>query len=240
MQVEVSGTEYPLPSSEQMQVSLLVNQLRVNFTKGKRVTLRAFAVNSVGTSDPVSADVIVPCELLYRIYIVHAGLIGGWSVCMWVLCISLYCGGMDHVWHYLFMWFTVHCSPSQRHCPPTELSTTNIPVCCVGVQLNLANPDNLTDVRVIVDGTPHHPNQVTRNGSFLYIMGLQAGTEYSLNITLTNILGTVWVNTTVRPLLGELYWAHCNAHLLIPPPPSPLPQAVPPPHKWPSPPLLVD
>ena len=89
--------------------------------------------------------------------------------------------------------------------PPTELSTTNIPVCCAGVQLNLAKlNDPSIQVRVLVDGTPHPPNQVTRNGSFLYIMGLQAGTEYSLNITLTNILGTVWVNTTVRPLLGEL------------------------------------
>ena len=86
---------------------------------------------------------------------------------------------------------------------PTELSTTNIPVCCAGVQLNLVNPDNPIDVSVLVDGTPNPPNQVTRNGSFLYIMGLQAGTEYSLNITLSNIFGIEWVNTTVRPLLGE-------------------------------------
>ena len=63
LQVEVNGTNYTFPSSEQMRISLLVNQLRVNFTKGERVTLRAFAVNSVGTSDPVSVDVIVPCEL---------------------------------------------------------------------------------------------------------------------------------------------------------------------------------
>ena len=117
--------------------------------------------------------------------------------------------------------------PPDIAAPPTELSTTNIPVCCAGVQLNLANPDNLIDVRVIVDGTPHPPNQVTRNGSFLYIMGLQAGTEYSLNITLSNILGTVWVNTTVKPLLGELYWANCNAHLLISPPPLPSPSGRP-------------
>ena len=59
----MNRTEYPFLSSEQMRVSLLVNQLRVNFTKGERVTLRVFAVNVVGTSDPVSADVIVPCEL---------------------------------------------------------------------------------------------------------------------------------------------------------------------------------
>jgi len=87
---------------------------------------------------------------------------------------------------------------------PREVDSANIPMCCAGVQLNLANPDNPLDVRVLVNGTPHPPNQVTRNGSFLYIMGLQAGTEYSLNITLSNIFGTVWVNTTVKPLLGEL------------------------------------
>ena len=63
LQVEVSGTEYPFPSSEQMQVSLFVNQLRVNFTKGERVTLRAFAVNSMGTSHPVSVKKTVPCQL---------------------------------------------------------------------------------------------------------------------------------------------------------------------------------
>ena len=95
--------------------------------------------------------------------------------------------------------------PPNVTAPPTELSTTNIPVCCAGVQLNLAKPDDSSiQVWVLVDSTPHPPNQVTRNGSFLYIMGLQAGTEYSLKITLSNIFGTVWLNTTVRPLLGEL------------------------------------
>ena len=93
--------------------------------------------------------------------------------------------------------------PPNVTAPPTELSIAIIPVCCVGVQLNLANPDNPIDVRVLVDGTLHPPNQVTRIGSFLYIMGLQAGTEYSLRIALTNIFGIEWVDTTVRPLLGE-------------------------------------
>ena len=74
----------------------------------------------------------------------------------------------------------------------------------MGVQLNLANPEDPIDVKVLVDGTLHPANEVVRNGSFLYIMGLQAGTEYSLNVTLSNIFGTAWVNTTVRPLLGEL------------------------------------
>ena len=117
--------------------------------------------------------------------------------------------------------------PPNITAPPTELSTTNIPVCCAGVQLNLAKLDDPSiQVWVLVEGIPHPPNQVARNGSFLYIMGLQAGTEYSLNITLSNILGTVWVNTTVRPLLGELVWTNCNIHLFIPPP-SPLPSGRP-------------
>ena len=84
VQVEVNGTNYTFLSSEQMEVSLLVKQLSVNFTKGERVSLRAFAVNSVGTSDPVSADVIVPCELLNMIYIVHAGHIGAWVISVYV------------------------------------------------------------------------------------------------------------------------------------------------------------
>ena len=57
------GMNYSFPSSEQMQVSLSVNQLSVNFTKGERFTVRAFAVNLVGTSDPVSVNITVPCEL---------------------------------------------------------------------------------------------------------------------------------------------------------------------------------
>ena len=57
------GENYSFFSSEQMQVSLLINQLSVNFTRGERFTVKTFAVNSVGTSDPVSVEVIVPCEL---------------------------------------------------------------------------------------------------------------------------------------------------------------------------------
>ena len=116
--------------------------------------------------------------------------------------------------------------------PPTALSDANIPVCCAGVDLNLANPADPTDVRVFVDGILHPANQVSRYGSFLYIMGLQAGTEYPLNIALLNIFGTVWVNTTVKPLLGEL--VRIDSFILIQIDyfflPSP-PQAVPPPHK---------
>ena len=77
-------------------------------------------------------------------------------------------------------------------------------MCCGGVQLNLANPDNQIEVTVFVNDTLHPASQVVRNGSFLYIMGLQAGTEYSLRIGLSNVFGTVWNSTTVRPLLGEV------------------------------------
>ena len=108
--------------------------------------------------------------------------------------------------------------------PPTELDPVNIPVCCVGVQLNLANPEDPIDVRIFVDGNLHPANQVVRNGSFFYITGLQAGTGYSLNITLSNIFGILWVNTTVRPLLGELVLACNHMHWVIsmrlPSPPS--------------------
>ena len=59
----MNGTNYTFPSSEQMRVSLLVNKLNMNFTKGERFPLRAFAVNSVGRSIATSIEVIVPCEL---------------------------------------------------------------------------------------------------------------------------------------------------------------------------------
>ena len=205
-------------SSQQSQVSVLVNQLDQNFTKGENHTVRVFVTNSVGTSNPLPTLLRVPCELPN------------------VLCNVLY--------NKMLPFFNTHArlslslpsnnppAPPNITTPPTELDPANIPVCCAGVQLNLANPEDPIDVRVLVDGTLHPANQVVREGSFLYIMGLQAGTEYSLNITLSNIFGILWVNTTVRPLLGELVLACNHIHWVIsmrlPPPPS---QAVPPPHK---------
>ncbi len=162
-------------------MSVLVNQLDQNFTKGVTHTVRVFATNSVGTSNPRSTLLIVPGESY-----------NSTPQCNMLLP------------HSMTSLSILPLVPPNVTAPPTELSTTNIPVCCAGVQLNLANRDNRIDVRVLVDGTSHPPNQVTRNGSFLYIRGLQAGTEYSLNITLSNIFGSLWVNTTVRPLLGEL------------------------------------
>ena len=65
-QIEVRGVNYTsiVESSDQSRVSVLVNQLDQNFTKGESHTVRLFATNSVGTSDPQSALLIVPCESL--------------------------------------------------------------------------------------------------------------------------------------------------------------------------------
>ena len=195
--------------SVQSWVSVLVNQLDQNFTKGETHTVRVFATNSIGTSNPLLTLLIVPCELYNSTVKCHGAL----PMCyihasILLLSLSFYNNSTipppPPPICYLHCMLPPCAVPLNITAHPTELSTTNIPVCCAGVQLNLANPDDPSDVRVLVDGTPHPPNQVTRSGSFLYIMGLQAGTEYSLTITLSNIFGTVWVNTTVTPLLGAL------------------------------------
>ena len=49
-------------SSDQSWVSVLVNQLDQNFTKGETHTVRVFETNSVGTSNPQSTEFQVPCE----------------------------------------------------------------------------------------------------------------------------------------------------------------------------------
>ena len=49
-------------SSDQNSVSVLVNHLDQNFTKGETYTVRVFATNSVGTSNPRSPLLIVPGE----------------------------------------------------------------------------------------------------------------------------------------------------------------------------------
>ena len=78
-------------------------------------------------------------------------------------------------------------------------------MCCAGVQLNLTNVDDpAIHVKVSIDGTLHPVNQIVIDGNSLYIMGLQAGSEYSLNITLSNVFGSAWIDIRVMPLLGGL------------------------------------
>ena len=63
-QVEIREVNYKgiVESSDQSWVSVLVNQLDQNFTKGETHTVRVFATNSVGTSNPLSDLLQVPCE----------------------------------------------------------------------------------------------------------------------------------------------------------------------------------
>ena len=146
------------------------------------------------------------------------------------------CGQVCSVFYCVPLPFVVpspNCVAPPTNITPTELDPSNIPVCCAGV---LLSDDPSIQVQVLVDGTLHPANQVVRSGSFLYTMGLQAGTEYSLRIALTNIFGTEWVNTTVRPLLGELVHVNSNVHLnmflILPLRPSLHPTSDPHPHYW--------
>ena len=64
MQIEIRGVNYTgvVESSVQNQVSVQVSQLEQNFTKGESHTVMVFATNPVGTSNPHSTQLIVPCE----------------------------------------------------------------------------------------------------------------------------------------------------------------------------------
>ena len=63
-QVEIRGVNYTgiVEGSDQSWASVLVNQLDQNFTKGETHTVTVFATNSVGTSNPRSTLLQVPCE----------------------------------------------------------------------------------------------------------------------------------------------------------------------------------
>ena len=98
--------------------------------------------------------------------------------------------------------------PPNITAPPSELSPSNITTCCAGVRLNLGDPDDVSDVSVLLntssDGSYEmvSAGNLTRSGDILYIMGLQAGTVYSASITVSNIFGSTMQQTTLRPLLG--------------------------------------
>ena len=106
-------------------------------------------------------------------------------------------------------------APPNIPTPPSELDIANIPVCCAGVQFNLDYLDDpAIHVQASIDGILHPANQVVIDGNSLYIMGLQAGTEYSLNIMLSNKFGSAWTDTSVTPLLGGLVSDECYNRVL--------------------------
>ena len=76
------------------------------------------------------------------------------------------------------------------------------------MRLNLADPDDVSDVSVLlntsIDGSYEmvSAGNLTRSGDILYIMGLQAGTVYTANITVSNIFGSTTQQTTLKPLVG--------------------------------------
>ena len=49
-------------SSDQSRVSVLVNQMDQTFTKGENYTVKVFAANSFGTSDPWATQLQVSCD----------------------------------------------------------------------------------------------------------------------------------------------------------------------------------
>ena len=85
--------------------------------------------------------------------------------------------------------------PPNPTAPPTELRPNSTSPCCSGVKLNLARPQDVSDVRMSlsVNGGPYEmvrSGNLRLSGDILYISGLQAGTEYTANITVSNIFGS--------------------------------------------------
>ena len=76
-QIEIRGVNYTgvVESSVQNQVSVQVSQLEQNFTKGETHTVIVFATNSVGTSNPQSTQLIVPCELPTLLYTIQSAFL---------------------------------------------------------------------------------------------------------------------------------------------------------------------
>ena len=150
------------------------------------------------------------CEFLIDVdLVVDVGVGIGVYVTVYSVCsFQLQCTSCYTRWYIKhFCLVLVLClAPPNIPNPPSELDFANIPVCCAGVQFDL---DYLLDypaihVQASIDGILHPANQVVIDGNSLYIMGLQANTEYSLNITLSNKFGPAWTDTRVRPLLGGL------------------------------------
>jgi hypothetical protein len=99
-------------------------------------------------------------------------------------------------------------NPPSITSPPTELPPNSTSPCCSGVKLNLARPQDVSDVRVSlsVNGGPYEmvrSGDLTLTGDILYISGLQAGTDYTVTVDISNIFGSTMRQITLKPLLGQ-------------------------------------
>ena len=166
-------------------VSIDVGNL--NLTKGTDYDVSVTATNSIGTSEPVNGTLSVPSEFVLALYL---------SLCQFVVVlITTYC-------------INLPTDPPNITAPPSELSPSSTSPCCAGVRLNLADPDDVSDVSVLLNTSSDGSYEMvsagnfTHSGDILYIMGLQAGTVYSANITVSNIFGSTTQQTTLKPLLG--------------------------------------
>ena len=80
--------------------------------------------------------------------------------------------------------------------PSTPLDLSAIPpnTCCAGIQLGLQNPNNPVEIQVQVStgGGDFSEARFTRSVTdmdIIYVEGLVAGTEYTIRVTVSNILG---------------------------------------------------
>ena len=109
----------------------------------------------------------------------------------------------------MYVYLPLLTDPPHITAPLSDLSPSNIATCGAGVRLNLADPDDISDVSVLLntssDGSYEmvSAGNLTRSGDILYIMGLQAGTVYTASITVSNIFGSTTQQTTLKPLLGK-------------------------------------
>ena len=79
--------------------------------------------------------------------------------------------------------------------------------CCAGVQVFLEDPSDPTLVftaQVSTEGSPFTARPVTREGDVVYVQGLQAGTPYNIRLTGRNQFGSVTMEVSTTPLIGEM------------------------------------
>ena len=173
-------------------VSLVVDGL--SLTKGTDYSVSVTATNSIGESEPVMGTLTVPSEFICVLFCCLRH-------CMY-LCIS------SRVHDVIIQHNSPLADRPSITSPPTELPPNSTSPCCSGVKLNLARPVDLSDISVTL-GVNGGPSEMARGGDLnltgdiLYISGLQAGTDYTGTVTISNIFGSTMQQITLKPLLGE-------------------------------------